>query len=385
MSATPPSPALLVKEGGSGEATTSTRVVVHPLVLLHVLDHHNRRNEAGSRVIGTLLGRRRYDENENRRTLVVEVTNAFAVPHAERGEEVAIGKDFNRTMLGLHLRATAAVSGAASASNVGGRNRQPPAAASGPSALSDSFLVGWYASAASASHQDGLIQDTSSLIHEFYAATAATGAAAAAHASAGVDGGTAAVAVGDPSDPRGGVGGGAMLADPIHLVVDTRLLKDEIQVRAYRSSPVVLQGEVLGNLFHELPLSLECTEPEAIVLREMTIASGVSGNDTEDGKTRSGSGESTPKEELQASMERLHELVSAASDYVDKVVSGEVPADPALGREIADALSSVPSVDSAAMHNLFHESLQDLLMVSYLSNIAQAQITIAEKLNAAMG
>lgn len=33
-------------------------VVVHPMVLLHVLDHHNRRQEASGRVIGTLLGRR---------------------------------------------------------------------------------------------------------------------------------------------------------------------------------------------------------------------------------------------------------------------------------------------------------------------------------------
>jgi translation initiation factor 3 subunit F len=367
-------------------------------VLLHVLDHHNRRHDAGSRVIGTLLGRRRHDDggggeaggsrgSSSSSSVVVEVTGAFAVPHAERGDEVAIGKDFNRTMLGLHLRGTAPPAAAAAATAAADRRgRQqppPPPASSGPSALSDSFVVGWYASAGS--HQDGLVQDTSSLIHEFYAAAVASSSGGK---GAGGVGGAAAAPAGDPSDPRGGGVGGAAgaPADPIHLVVDTRLLRDEVQVRAYRSSPVVLQGEALGNLFHELPLSLECTEPEAIVLREMTLASG-SGAGTEEGegKASASAGEGNPKEELQASMERLQELVSAASGYVDRVVSGEVTADPALGREIADALSSVPAVDAGAMDGLFHENLQDLLMVSYLSSMAQAQITLAEKLNAAMG
>jgi hypothetical protein len=35
----------------------------------------------------------------------VEVANCFAVPHAKRGYEVAIGKYFNKQMLALHLRA----------------------------------------------------------------------------------------------------------------------------------------------------------------------------------------------------------------------------------------------------------------------------------------
>ena len=48
------SPALVMEEG----ADTITQVIVHPLVLLHVLDHHTRRQEASGRVIGTLLGRR---------------------------------------------------------------------------------------------------------------------------------------------------------------------------------------------------------------------------------------------------------------------------------------------------------------------------------------
>lgn len=47
-------PALLLEE----DPDSVTHLVVHPLVLLHVLDHHTRRQEANGRVIGTLLGRK---------------------------------------------------------------------------------------------------------------------------------------------------------------------------------------------------------------------------------------------------------------------------------------------------------------------------------------
>lgn len=39
----------------------ASNVIVHPIVLLSVLDHHTRRQEGGGRVIGTLLGKREGD------------------------------------------------------------------------------------------------------------------------------------------------------------------------------------------------------------------------------------------------------------------------------------------------------------------------------------
>jgi translation initiation factor 3 subunit F len=281
-------PALLF----GNDETSATHVIVHPLVLFHVLDHHSRRQERESRVIGTLLGRR--DGN------TVEVTNCFAVPHAERGEEVAIGKDFNRTMLGLHLRS----------------NRKET-------------VVGWYASC----HQD-VLQDTSSLIHEFYAGESEEG-------------------------------------DPIHLVVDTRLQTDSLSVTAYKNLPVVVQGEQLGNVFHELNLKLKTNEPERICLHEMIEANGEK--------------KEKPVDALQVSMEKLFSLLDSTLDYVNQVVEGKVPADAEMGRQIADTLATIPRIRPQVFDELFHDSLQDLLMVTYLSNITQTQLTIAEKLNASLG
>eukprot|EP00533_Pseudo-nitzschia_delicatissima_P001702 CAMPEP_0116097160 /NCGR_PEP_ID=MMETSP0327-20121206/10566_1 /TAXON_ID=44447 /ORGANISM="Pseudo-nitzschia delicatissima, Strain B596" /LENGTH=304 /DNA_ID=CAMNT_0003588911 /DNA_START=93 /DNA_END=1007 /DNA_ORIENTATION=- len=292
------SPALVMEDG----ADSITQVIVHPLVLLHVLDHHTRRQEGSGRVIGTLLGRR--DGKK------IEVTNCFAVPHAERGDEVAIGKDFNKQMLALHLRA----------------NRKET-------------VVGWYASAAlgdvDGAESPDLIANTSSLIHEFYA---------------------------EESDE----------GDPVHLVVDTRILSDAITARAYRSTPVVVQGEPMANMFHELRLTLKNSEAETLALHRMV----------EDSKEKS----AEPTEEpLLISMEKLYKLLETASEYVDSVVDGKTSPDAEVGRQVADTLAGVPRIRPEVFDKLFNDSLQDLLMVTYLSNITQTQLSIAEKLNASLG
>lgn len=308
------SQALVMDEVGNNSVT---QVIVHPLVLMHVLDHHTRRQEACGRVIGTLLGRR--DGKK------VEVTNCFAVPHAERGDEVAIGKDFNKQMLALHLRA----------------NKKET-------------VVGWYASAAlgdydetSGNNDSGngnatppdLIANTSSLIHEFYA---------------------------EESDE----------GDPVHLVVDTRLLEDAITARAYRSTPVVVQGEPMANMFHELQVTIQHSEPEALALHRMVA----------DSKKSLGSKKAKSDDEaLLVSMQKLFGLLESASDYVDSVVEGKIKPDAEVGRKIADTLANVPRIRPEVIDKLFNDSLQDLLMVTYLSNITKTQLSIAEKLNASLG
>jgi translation initiation factor 3 subunit F len=48
---------------------------ISPLVVFSILDHYMRRSEGQQRVIGTLLG----SNNDG----VLEITNAFPVPHTE--------------------------------------------------------------------------------------------------------------------------------------------------------------------------------------------------------------------------------------------------------------------------------------------------------------
>ena len=88
---------------------------------------------------------------------------------------------------------------------------------------------------------------------------------------------------------------------------------------------------------------------------------------------------------LKISMEKLLGLLETASKYVDSVVDGKVLPDSHTGRKLTDFLSIVPRIRPEVFDRLFNGSLQDLLMVTYLSNITRTQLTIAEKLNASLG
>lgn len=204
-------------------------------------------------------------------------------------------------------------------------------------------VVGWYATAFPNNQGNNrCLADTSSLIHDFYA--------------------------GECED--------TVMDSPVHLVVDTSMIQDMIELKGYVSSAITLSGEHLANMFHEIRLVLKSSESERIVINEMirSMSSGKLDEDKEDSGI-------TP---LQVSMERLLKMLETVSEYVRKVVDGELEADDALGNQIADALSSVPRIRPEVFDNMFSDSLQDLLMVSYLSNITKTQLSIADKLNSVL-
>merc|ERR1712107_846061 len=98
-----------------------------------------------------------------------------------------------------------------------------------------------------------------------------------------------------------------------------------------------------------------------------------------------GEGNKKDDEPLLVSMEKLFTMLETASNYVDSVVDGKITADAEVGRKVADTLATVPRIRPEVFDKLFNDSLQDLLMVTYLSNITQTQLSIAEKLNASLG
>eukprot|EP00794_Sanderia_malayensis_P017382 gene17382-19121_t len=67
-----------------GKEKVIEKVVVHPLVLLSVVDHFNRIGKTGNirRVVGVLLG--------SRRNKVLDVSNSFAIPFDEDDKEASV-------------------------------------------------------------------------------------------------------------------------------------------------------------------------------------------------------------------------------------------------------------------------------------------------------
>eukprot|EP00002_Diphylleia_rotans_P027871 TRINITY_DN560_c0_g6_i1.p1 TRINITY_DN560_c0_g6~~TRINITY_DN560_c0_g6_i1.p1 ORF type:complete len:286 (+),score=76.96 TRINITY_DN560_c0_g6_i1:80-937(+) len=77
---------------GGGQASAK----VHPVVLLSILDHHIRRNEDQTRVVGTLLG--------HVVDGVVHIRNCFPIPSSNSGDVIHVNMDFHRSMYELYQR-----------------------------------------------------------------------------------------------------------------------------------------------------------------------------------------------------------------------------------------------------------------------------------------
>lgn len=198
------------------------------------------------------------------------------------------------------------------------------------------------------------IVDTSSLIHEFYA--------------------------GECED------------DPIHLVVDTGLSTNSLPIHAYKSIPVCVKNETLANMFHELRCSIKSTDSERIFVDRMIKSTLFVDEENDIISSGSGSGGGAlllaSQDEglaLQQSMIKLLSMLNTCSSYVDAVVAGTTSPNDIIGRDLSETLSSVPRIQPEVFDKMFNDNLQDLLMVTYLSNITKTQLLIAEKLNETLG
>ncbi|KAJ9684498.1 hypothetical protein PVL29_016798 [Vitis rotundifolia] len=185
------------------------------------------------------------------------------------------------------------------------------------------------------------------------------------------------VIVGWYSTGLGVTGGSALIHEfysrevqnPIHLTVDTTFRNGEATIKAFVSVSLSLGERQLAAQFQEIPLDLRMVEAERVgfdILKTTMV-------------------EKLPSdlEGMEASMERLLALIDDVYKYVDSVVEGQVVPDNDIGRYIADTVASIPKISPPAFDRLVNDSLQDHLLLLYLSSITRTQLSLAEKLNTA--
>lgn len=102
---------------------SASKVVIHPVVVLSILDHYVRRNDGQDRAIGTLLG----IQKDNR----FEIRNCFPVPLKEDGE-IEFNSEFHASMFDLLSQANP-----------------------------NEVVLGWYTTGSD-------IEENSALIHQYY-------------------------------------------------------------------------------------------------------------------------------------------------------------------------------------------------------------------------
>jgi len=161
---------------------------------------------------------------------------------------------------------------------------------------------------------------------------------------------------------------------PIHLLIDPTLKNGTLGIKTFVSMPLGIDISKKRFAAQFLPISLEISASDAekigieAMLRLKSSAGNSSGTIIND------------IEGLEVSLKKMIEMLDSVTKYVDKVLDGSVKPNTNIGRFLADTIASLPRIDSAQFDKMFNNSLQDLLMVVYLANLARTQLVLSEKL-----
>ena len=212
-------------------------------------------------------------------------------------------------------------------------------------------IVGWYSTTTASG---ALIVDNSSLVNDFYSQEC---------------------------------------SNPIHLVVDTTLNNETIDVRGFVSSPITLKEIAFSNMFEEVQVTTIMNDAERAALYHM-INHEVSDekkmdllqttNNKIDPDTVIISEIPDERASLISVMGDLIKDISSLTDYVNSVVEGKVEGDPEIGVALQNALSNVNAFKANEVNTQLQDKMQDLLMVAYLSSVMKTQLRVSEKLHAAI-
>ena len=262
----------------------------------------------------------------------------MAAPPAPRSAQVALDIEYHRNMLELHLRVSP-----------------------------KDVLIGWYSTGAG-------ITDTDALIHVRAQLRAAARLFAAVF-SERADVGALPVRACVRQDFYG-----RECVAPVHLAVDTGFVDEAHAVRAWVGSPVSLGDAVVGTAFTELPVEHKFADAERAGLTAMASAQSAAVG-ADGGAAAAPSPLPNDLAALEASVARLQAMLEVSHAYVDGVVEGRLKPNNAIGRFLADTVAAVPRMSRDSFDRLFNDSVQDVLLVMYLSNLTRTQLALAERLS----
>ncbi|CAG5896374.1 unnamed protein product [Menidia menidia] len=172
--------------------------------------------------------------------------------------------------------------------------------------------------------------------------------------------------------------------NPIHLTVDTALQSGKMNIRAYVSAQMGVPGRTVGVMF--TPLSVKYiyydTERIGVDLLQRTRAAPSRTKGLTSDLSQVGGAASRVQDMLTTVLAYIEDVLPVAdrSFVIDLFQSGKVTADNSVGRFLTDLVNKVPTISAEDFENMLNSNINDLLMVTYLSNLTQAQIALNEKL-----
>jgi len=159
---------------------------------------------------------------------------------------------------------------------------------------------------------------------------------------------------------------------PIHLVVDTEFLGGTMTIKTLVSNSLQLSTSTISVGAHFIPIPHSIGYPQK---NENGVSILLEAKNSQNGLLLS-----RGLDTLEVSLESLRSMLTQVHEYVNNVAEGKVEGDPKIGRFLANAVSSMPELDSEQFTQMLNGSIQDLLMIVYLGQLTRTQLKIAERL-----
>ncbi|KAG7173777.1 Eukaryotic translation initiation factor 3 subunit F-1-like 1 [Homarus americanus] len=159
--------------------------------------------------------------------------------------------------------------------------------------------------------------------------------------------------------------------NPIHLTVDTTLHGGRMNIKGYVSASMGVPGRTPGTMFAPIPVEVISYAPE-IVGTNATQKSKYSRQRLVD--------PTTDLHQISEATQNMEATLETLISYVDDVLSGKVPADNYIGRELTRMVNQVPKMSAHDFEEMLNTNMKDLLMVIYLSQLTKVNVSLNEKL-----
>ncbi|KAK0145675.1 Eukaryotic translation initiation factor 3 subunit F [Merluccius polli] len=170
--------------------------------------------------------------------------------------------------------------------------------------------------------------------------------------------------------------------NPIHLTVDTALQSGKMNIRAYVSAQMGVPGKTVGVMFTPLSVKYIYYDTERIGV-DLLQRTRVTPSRTK--------GLTSDLSQVGSSASRVQDMLATVLTYIEDILllsqvvdmlpqSGKATADNSVGRFLMDLVNKVPTISAEDFETMLNSNINDLLMVTYLSNLTQAQIALNEKL-----
>lgn len=156
-------------------------------------------------------------------------------------------------------------------------------------------------------------------------------------------------------------------SNPVHVLLDTALTGDRMDVRAFISSNFKIGAMNLSSELTSLPVVVKANKAERVGLDALLNlkAEGEKEGDVE---------------LLEGSLKKLLDVLHTVGANVDAVVTGKIEGDVQTGKFLAETLTMVPRMNHSEFERLFGDNMRDLLMVTYVCKLAKSQLAVGEKL-----